>query len=84
MIRVFTAEYQQERKAVVRGFTEKKEAEQWARERVEAEGVACIALWEMRAPDARKALAIAAEGKQWYTERACWLVVARKAVRVSK
>jgi hypothetical protein len=84
MIRVFTAEFQSERKAVVRGFTEKAEAERWARERVADDAVACIALWEMRAPDARKALAIAAEGKPWYTERTCWLVVARKAVRVSK
>jgi hypothetical protein len=84
MIRVFTAEFQQERKAVVRGFTEKGEAVAWARERIADETIAAICLWEMRAEDGRKALAIAAEGKPWYTARQCFLVVVRPGVRKSQ
>lgn len=71
----------QERRAVVRGFTEKGAAVAWAKEKIADETIACIALWEMNTPNYREALAIAAEGKQWYEVRACFAVITRNGIR---
>lgn len=85
MIRVFTAEFQQERKAVVKGFTEKTAAINWAKDRIADETIGAVSVWELRtdAP-ARDALAIAAEGKRWHTDIALIAVVTRRSVRVMR
>ena len=84
-LRVFTAEFQQERKAITKGFTEKTAAVAWAKERIADESIACIALWEMSTTDAaKKALAIAAEGKPWYTLKHCFAVVTRSGTKVMR
>jgi hypothetical protein len=81
-LRVFTAEFQQERKAIVKGFTQKSEAVAWAQERIADESIASIALWELTTDmGAKNALAVAAEGKPWYTLRHCFMVVTRRTVR---
>lgn len=80
-VRIFTAEFMQERRAVVRGFTEKGAALAWAKEKIADDSVACIAMWEMSAPNPKEALAIAAEGKQWYEARACFAVITRNGTR---
>lgn len=81
-LRVFTAEFQLERKAVVKGFTEKAACVAWAQERIADENIASIALWQLETDQRPKeALAIAAEGKPWYTLRSCFMVVTRHTVR---
>lgn len=85
MIRVFTAEFQQERKGVVKGFTEKSQAVEWAKQRIADESISSIALWELRTTDSpRVALSVAAEGKPWFTSRDLIAVVTRKCVRVMR
>lgn len=84
-LRVFTAEFQQERKAVVKGFTEKTAAVNWAKERIADETIACIALWQLTTTDnAKTALAVAAEGKPWYTARECFAVITRNSIKVMR
>ena len=81
-IKVFGAEFQQERKAVVKGFTEKSAALNWALERIADDTIASIALWELTTDmSAKEALAIAAEGKPWHTLRSCYLVITPRTVR---
>ena len=81
-IRIFTAEFQMERKAVVKGFTQKSAAVAWAQERIADETIASIALWQLETDQgAKDALAVAAEGKPWYTIRSCFMVVTRHTVR---
>ena len=81
-IRIFTAEFQMERKAVVKGFTQKGDAVKWAQERIADESIASIALWQLETDQgAKDALAVAAEGKPWYTIRSCFMVVTRHTVR---
>ena len=79
MLRVFTAEFQQEKKGIVRGFTEKKTATSWAKERLADEAVASIAIWQLStAASPRDALAMAAEGRPWYQERVLLQVITRR------
>jgi hypothetical protein len=81
-LKVYVAEFQQERKAVVKGFTQKSEAVAWAQERIADESIASIALWQLETDmGAKNALAVAAEGKPWYTLRSCFMVVTRHTVR---
>jgi hypothetical protein len=84
-IRVFTAEFQQERRAVVKGFTEKTACVTWAKERIVDESIGAISLWQLETDQpAKEALAIAAEGKSWFTLRSCFAVITRAGTRVMR
>ena len=83
--RVYTAEFQQERKATIKAFPNRAMAVAWARERVLDETVSAITIWENVAEgSAHIALVIAAEGKQWYDQRRVCAIIARKGARVMR
>lgn len=83
--KIYTAEFQQEKKATVRAFANKIAAVTWARERVQDETVSAITVWENSgATSAHASLVIAAEGKQWYEARRVVAIIARKGARVMR
>lgn len=83
--RIYTAEFQQERKGTVKAFAVKAHAVAWARERVQDETVSAITVWENSGPvTAHAALVVAAEGKQWYEARRVVAIIARKGARVMR
>ena len=84
--RIYTAEFQQEKKGTVKAFAVKAHAIAWARERVAAdETVSAITVWENSgSATAHASLVIAAEGKQWYEARRVVAIIARKGARVMR
>jgi hypothetical protein len=83
--RIYTAEFQQERKGTVRAFANKAAAVAWARERVQDETVSAITVWENSgSATAHALLVVAAEGKQWYDARRVVAIIARKGARVMR
>lgn len=85
IVTIYVVEFQQERRAVTRAFTAKAAALAWARERVQDETIAGAAVWQLTSSlPPREALAIAAEGKQWYDARECIAMCVRPTVRVRR
>lgn len=83
--RIYTAEFQQEKKTTVRAFSNKIAAVTWARERVQDETVSAISVWENSGSGTAHALlVVAAEGKQWYEARRLVAIIARKGARVMR
>ena len=85
MTTVYTAELQQEKKAIVKAFPHQSQALAWARERISDETVSAVTVWENKATGtAHAALVIAAEGKPWHDERRIVAVITRQGTRVSR